>query len=108
MNKNDFVIYIYQNNLLKRWGQKQLEKIPPDLQEDVLQELYLLILEYDDDKYKDLNRQGFKHLTAFFRQFTMNSLTPTGRTRNLINLFNRENPTDFSTIYNLDDNDNEE
>lgn len=107
MNKNDFVNYVYKNNLIQRWGKKQLRKIPPDLQEDVIQEIYLLILEFEEERFNELNKQGFKHLTAFFRAFVMNSLTPTGRTRNLINLFGKEDPTDFST-YNLNDNDNEE
>ena len=96
MTKNEFLIYIYTNSLVERWGGKQLQMIPPHIREDVVQEVYLLIAEYEDDKYNSICSQGFKHLTAFFRQFVINSLTPTGKTRGLIRLFTKEECRDFS------------
>lgn len=90
MNKNEFIEYIYKNKLVQRWGNKQLKCIPKSLVEDVIQEVYLLLLEYPNEKFAEIASQGFTHLTAFARQFVINSLTPTGKTRNLINLFKEE------------------
>lgn len=106
MNKNDFITYVYQNNLVQRWAHKQLRMIPPNIREDIVSEVYLLLLEMDDDKFNDLQAQGFKRLTAFTRQFVINSLTPNGKTRNIVNLFTQEKCEDFQN--NLNDNDDEE
>lgn len=106
MSKNDFIIYIFKHNLIERWGAKQLKCIPPTLVEDVIQEVYLLLAEYDKNKYNEISKQGWKHLTAWARQFVINSLTPTGRTRNLINLF-KERVEDIEEN-NYEDNDYEE
>lgn len=106
MSKNDFIIYIYKHNLIERWGNKQLVRIPMVLKEDVIQEVYLLLAEYPNDRFDEISKQGFKHLTAWARQFVMNSLTPTGRTRNLINLF-KERVEDIEEN-NYEDNDYEE
>ena len=106
MSKNEFIVYIFKHNLIERWGSKQLGRVPPSLKEDVIQEVYLLLAEYDDKKFAEIADQGFKHLTAWARQFVINSLSPTGRTRNLVNLF-KEKVEDIEEN-NYEDNDYEE
>lgn len=90
MDKNEFIEYIHRKKLIERWGNKQLRCIAPNIREDVIQEVYLLLLEIDDDRYQQIASQGFKKLTAFTRQFVINSLSPNGRTRDLIKLFQNE------------------
>jgi len=108
MNKNEFIEYVYRNNLIQRWGHKQIVRIPPSLREDVIQEVYLLLAEYDEDKFNEIAAQGFKHLTAFARQFVINSLTPTGKTRTIVNLFSREILDETLFENNLNEDDYEE
>lgn len=101
MTKSDFLTYVYKNHLVERWGRKQLQCIPATLRKDVIQEVFLLFMEYDDEKYYKLASQGFEHLTAFARRFTINTLMPNGKSRNLINLFkNESSEEDFENNLN--------
>ena len=106
MSKNEFITYVYQNNLIQRWGHKQLKMMPTHIREDIVSEVYLLLLEIDDARFDELQAQGFKRLTAFTRQFVINSLTPNGKTRNLVTLFTQEKCEDFQN--NLNENDDDE
>lgn len=108
MTKNEFITYVYQNNLVQRWAHKQLRMIPPNIREDIISEVYLLLMEIDDGKFNEIAAQGFKHLTAFARQFVINSLTPTGKTRTIVNLFSREILDETLFENNLNEDDYEE
>ena len=103
MDKDTFLTYIYKNHLVERWGRKQLQCIPQSLRKDVIQEVFLLLLEYDDEKYANIASQGFEHLTAFARRFTINTLMPNGKSRHILNLFKNET-TEEDFENNLSDN----
>lgn len=68
----------------------------------MVQEVFLLLMEYDDEKYNKIASQGFEHLTAFARRFTINTLMPNGKSRNLLNLFKYES-TEEDFENNLND-----
>lgn len=81
MNKNDILKQLWEERAVDKYGYKYLRRWSPDKQEDLKSEVWAAIAEIDEQRLIDLEAQGWKHLTAYIRQFVLNSLTLNGKTR---------------------------
>lgn len=98
-NKQDIISYLYSINAVRMYGFKWLRTFSYSVQKDLTNECWLLICEIPEETLLDLWHQGEKKLTAWIKRFVENSLSPTGKTRNLQKLLTREPCIDPSTLY---------
>lgn len=107
--KQDIISYLYSINAVRMYGYKSLRTFSYSVQKDLISECWLLICEIPDEKLLDLWHQGEKKLTAWIKRFVENSLSSTGKTRNLQKLLTQETPVDISELYKekYQDEDNE-
>jgi len=81
------------------YGSKSLRFFDYSTQKDLIGECWLLICQIPEERLLDLWHQGEKKLTAWIKRFVENSLSPSGKTRNLQRMLSLEQPTDD---YHLD------
>lgn len=108
MSKEDIIRFLFEIDAVKKYGWDWLRTFNKEQQEDLEAEVWKNICEAKDSIFEKLGKQKEENVTAYFKRFIFQQLSPRGDTRWLQKIYN-ENNLRFEECFNYDedgDNDN--